>query len=173
MAPLPLSTLIPAAGAFALAPGTLLAGPTSPNRLALIRGETDPRRPLSYNSEVSILFSRASESRSVVGDPVGSPSTDTLQAKELIPLQAGAPYLDQRRSFFVRDLPETSLEPVFCRALALTEPYEATASRPTNPSPSAYRGSDTSQPLFNEVAELALPSASNSARMESMVGLVI
>ena len=120
MAVVPVLPLVPPDESFALAPGVPLTVPNSPERLALIRVEsTDPRRPLPYNYELSVLFSRVSDSRWIVSDPEGVLSTDDLQSEEVIPLQAGAPYPDQGRPFLVRDLPETWLGPVRYRALAL------------------------------------------------------
>ena len=174
MAVVPHTPLIPNVGTFVLAPGTPLVVPASPERLALIRVEsTDPRRPLAYNYELSILFTRVAESRWIVGDPDGNLATDDLQAEEVIPLQAGAPYPEPGRPFLVRDLPETWLGPVRFRALALSDLYGAPAPGPAGPSQSAYRFSDTSHPLFGEEVEPALLSAPNSTRMEGTVGLVI
>ena len=82
--------------------------PTSPERLALLRVESiDPRRPLTYNYELSILFTRVADSRWIVGDSEGLISTDDLQSEEAIPLPAGAPYPELGRPFLVRDVPES------------------------------------------------------------------
>ena len=77
--------------------------PTSPERLALLRVEsTDPRHPLTYNYELSILFSRVGDSRWIVSDPDGNITTDDLQNEEVIPLHTGAPYPEHGRPFLVR-----------------------------------------------------------------------
>ena len=140
MAVVPHALVLPVDGTFELGPGVPMVCPTSPERLALLRVEsTDPRLPLTYNYELSIIFSRVADSRWIVGDPDGNLSTDDLQNEEVIPLQAGAPYPELGRPFLVRDVPEAWLAPVRFRALVLAELFGAPAPGLASAAQSLFR----------------------------------